>query len=504
MMKRAWGVFIILLIQLVSCTDDPEALLTVATDQVENISQTHASAGGTLKSSDVGSALDVGLVWSTDPSPDISLSTTISAITGGTLTNPFGALMTGLTPNTTYYVRAYVTGSAGTSYGNQLSFTTLADVVPGVETDPATNILYNSASIKGVVFSSGTADVTERGIVYGLSEHPTITGSKKEDGTGTGAFTTVLNDLTENTKYFARAYAINIGGTSYGNEISFSTPSSLTVTTTDPSKITYNSATLNGTVTSVGPSPVTERGIVYGLSEHPTTDGNKVANGSGVGTFTTILNGLAENTKYVVRAYAVNAYGTVYGNEVSFTSRVKALPTSYLGYWYNLNGTGKFIIENDEIIFADTYISYIYDETSISLVDDVYKVSGRRIGWPNPVTFSLKQGADTNGLTIGSTISSQQSVWRVVGRTVGRVTYGTGSASLAFNGTFSTWEETNDAGEKLSWVLTETGRDNWAVYISRDDGARLKIDLTTKSIFFSPTAQDVMTKLYVLTGWFNE
>jgi uncharacterized protein (TIGR02145 family) len=62
-----------------------------------------------------------GVVWSTNPNPDISLSTkTLNGPGFGTFTDN----LTRLVPNTTYYVRAYATNSAGTAYGNQVVFKT--------------------------------------------------------------------------------------------------------------------------------------------------------------------------------------------------------------------------------------------------------------------------------------------------------------------------------------------------------------------------------------------
>jgi uncharacterized protein (TIGR02145 family) len=62
-----------------------------------------------------------GVVWSTSTNPRIALSTKTS---NGTGTGSFTSSLTNLTPKTTYYVRAYATNSAGTGYGNEISFTT--------------------------------------------------------------------------------------------------------------------------------------------------------------------------------------------------------------------------------------------------------------------------------------------------------------------------------------------------------------------------------------------
>jgi len=94
-----------------------------------------------------------------------------------------------------------------------------------------------------------------------------------------------------------------------------------TVTTQAVSDRTTNSATGNGTVTDIGSASVTERGIVWATTTMPTTSNNKtVADGTGLGVFTASISSLALNTTYYIRAYAINTYGTSYGNEVTLTT----------------------------------------------------------------------------------------------------------------------------------------------------------------------------------------
>jgi hypothetical protein len=77
----------------------------------------------------------------------------------------------------------------------------------------------------GNVSNDGNADVTERGVCWGTSTGPTTVDNSLENGSGTGVFTSKLIGLTRGTKYYVRAYAINSEGTSYGNEVSFTTTS---------------------------------------------------------------------------------------------------------------------------------------------------------------------------------------------------------------------------------------------------------------------------------------
>lgn len=83
--------------------------------------------------------------------------------------------------------------------------------------------------------------------------------------------------------------------------------------------ITKNAATAGGDVSDFE-GTILERGIVYSTIGNPTTSDTKIVDVSGNAVFTTSLTGLLPATSYHVRAYAANGSGTVYGNDVSFTT----------------------------------------------------------------------------------------------------------------------------------------------------------------------------------------
>jgi hypothetical protein len=94
---------------------------TQTTKTPSNVTYNAAKSGGNI-TSDGGAAVTArGVCWNTNPNPTITLSTKTS---DGTGTGTFTSSITGLLPNTTYYVRAYATNSLGTSYGNQVTLTT--------------------------------------------------------------------------------------------------------------------------------------------------------------------------------------------------------------------------------------------------------------------------------------------------------------------------------------------------------------------------------------------
>ena len=92
-----------------------------------------------------------------------------------------------------------------------------------VTTSPVSNMALTSAICGGNVIYDGNSDVTARGVCWSTSPNPTVNDSHTSDGSGTGVFTSNLTGLTPNTTYYVRAYATNNTGTSYGNEVSFTT-----------------------------------------------------------------------------------------------------------------------------------------------------------------------------------------------------------------------------------------------------------------------------------------
>ena len=92
------------------------------------------------------------------------------------------------------------------------------------------------------------------------------------------------------------------------------------LTSVSVTNISFTTATSGGNITTDGKSPVTARGVCFGINSGPTIAGTHTADGSGVGSFISNITGLLDGTQYFVRAYATNTGGTAYGNEVTFTT----------------------------------------------------------------------------------------------------------------------------------------------------------------------------------------
>ena len=159
-----------------------------------------------------------GVCWNTTGTANLADSHT----SDGNGTGNFISVLTGLTPNTTYYVRAYIVSDNDTIYGNEVQF--FIQGLPAITTTAASSITNNSAVSGGNITSDGGASITKRGVCWSTAHNPTVADDRTFDSLGIGAFTSNLTGLTPLTTYYVRAYAINSGGITYGNEVTFTTP----------------------------------------------------------------------------------------------------------------------------------------------------------------------------------------------------------------------------------------------------------------------------------------
>jgi uncharacterized protein (TIGR02145 family) len=138
----------------------------------------------------------------------------------------------------------------------------------------------------------------------------------------------LLNSIVAQTQL---QYQLNQqgSGSCAGSTVTLSVSTSVNITTAAVSEISSNAATTGGNITNDGGNPVTQRGVCWSTSPNPTTTDNITNNGNGLGSFTSNLSGLAANTTYYLRAYAVNSAGIFYGNELSFTTANNAIPSTH-------------------------------------------------------------------------------------------------------------------------------------------------------------------------------
>lgn len=288
---------------------------TVTTIAVDSVTGTIARCGGQIVSDGGAVVFQRGVCWNTTQNPTVYGNHTTDGVGNGSFTS----IATGLTPGTTYYIRAYATNTAGTSYGNQFSFTT--PVVPTVTTSQVTNVGVDTAISGGNVTRDGGAAVTARGVCWGTSPNPTIADNFTTDSNGSGAFVSHITGLVTGTTYYVRAYATNVVGTGYGNQETFTTQQ-LPVLSTDPVSVFLDTtATFSGSLLSHGDATVTVRGFCWDPLPDPVVGGSHTTDlTTTIGAFSSNVNTLRMGTTYYMRAYATSSLGTGYGQTVTFST----------------------------------------------------------------------------------------------------------------------------------------------------------------------------------------
>lgn len=99
------------------------------------------------------------------------------------------------------------------------------DQPPVVTTSAVSEIKGTTAICGGSVSDEGSSPVTVRGVCWNTAENPSVNNCKTNDGKGVGSFSSNLTELSQGTKYYARAYAKNDEGTGYGQVVTFTTTS---------------------------------------------------------------------------------------------------------------------------------------------------------------------------------------------------------------------------------------------------------------------------------------
>ena len=95
--------------------------------------------------------------------------------------------------------------------------------LPTVVTEEVINISFTSVTVNGTISQNGGATILSKGVCWNTNPNPTVSNFKTNEGNNSGAFTSNLTGLNENTTYYIRAYATTNTGTAYGNELSFTT-----------------------------------------------------------------------------------------------------------------------------------------------------------------------------------------------------------------------------------------------------------------------------------------
>jgi hypothetical protein len=307
-------VFIAFSVVFHSC--NKEELPALSTISITNITSTSASSGGNITSDGGAGVTARGICWGLNANP----ATSDSKTTDGTGIGQFTSNLTGLTAGSTYHLRAYATNSVGTAYGDDMSFITLGQAATAI-TQAACCISSTGAKLNGTVNANYVSTTVT--FEYGKTTNygQTITAAQSPvTGNSDTNITAEITGLTEGTTYHFRIKTVNSLGTTYGDDIIFTTLYIPTLITTAVTGITSNSASSGGNISSDGGCLITARGVCWGTSDNPTIVDSHTTDGTGTGSFMSKITGLSDATTYNVRAYATNSVGTAYGDQRNFTT----------------------------------------------------------------------------------------------------------------------------------------------------------------------------------------
>jgi len=201
---------------------------SVTTQDATVLETTSARGNGTISSIGDSSVTQHGVIWKAGADPTDIAGADGHTEEGAVGTGAFTSGMTGLSPSTYYWYRAYATNSTGTVYGDAYYFFT--DGIPTVSTQAATAIAATSATGNGTILAGGGESITAHGVVYklgadpGTPADPTTAEGNTDEGVGSaGTFTSAVSGLNVYTGYYCRAYATNLHGTGYGSLVYFQT-----------------------------------------------------------------------------------------------------------------------------------------------------------------------------------------------------------------------------------------------------------------------------------------
>lgn len=339
-----------------------------------------SSSGGNL--SNCGAVTERGICWSTTSNP----TTASSKATCGTGTGTYTGNLTGLLPNTTYYVRSYAINSAGTGYGSQISFTTAAITATLTQYN-----VYGGSNFTAIQYTV-TLGAAAIGTKYFSVTHTNTTNS----GNATENIT-VYNGATSGTlsiSYIKQVSLYNALCDFNGTQAGYTNTSSQlsypiaaikipTLSTTAATAITTTTASSGGNVSSDEGATVTERGICWSTSQNPTTANSKASSGTGTGSFSVGMTGLSTSTTYWVRAYAINAVGTAYGAQVTFTTLANPIIANISSR--SVAGGSTYIAVEWKVTLASSATSAVSIPYSCTNSSNTYYQTGN---WPSIATGS--------------------------------------------------------------------------------------------------------------------
>ena len=304
--------------------------------------------------------LDGAESYQLDVATDNGFTNMVSGYSNLNVGNVLTYAISGLSPNTTYYyrVRGYNPGYTSSASSTITALTLSPSIASTVTTQSLSDVLSTTATGNGTITDLGVPNPTQYGHCWSTNQNPTITDNVSTNGTASniGAFTSTLTSLTPNTTYYVRAYATNLAGTTYGDQVSFTT---LLATPVAKDAQTTNSSIIANWETVVG---ATQYQLdVYTKQDNLPITGSPFIISDGTISFyeiTSLRGGI--DYYYTVTAKNDNV-SSLTSNEITASTLTTGLNTS--------KNTLKFTVLNNNI----------YINTTVGELVEVFNSLGQRI-----------------------------------------------------------------------------------------------------------------------------
>jgi hypothetical protein len=267
----------------------------------------------------------------------------------------------GLQPNTTYYIRTFLTNIDGDYYGSQLEIKTQNPTVTFSEVGVEKSFESALFSSK-YAFSEGSGlNVKTKGFEIDGQTYP-------DSDSANGLINVSVNNLNVNKSYAYKAFAQTEYGYYYSDESTFNTddPTS-TLSSLSVENIGYDNADFSATYENSysGADITTEKGFILSINED-FSNATKHKSETNSKTFKLSKNDLSSGKKYYVKAYVENSYGT-------YTSESKSFETISAGYVFKTNYASE--IDYDSVKLVSEFSQNQGDNLEINEVGFLFSLN---------------------------------------------------------------------------------------------------------------------------------
>jgi uncharacterized protein (TIGR02145 family) len=221
---------------------------------------------------------------------------------------------------------------------------------PTMTTNAVKDITAATAITGGKIVFDGRSKILSSGICWDTVSAPTIAKWKLADSIPGEEFELIIKGLLPAKTYYVRAYAENSIGTGYGEELSFTTLTSVPIVrTVQVTDFMIDSAKSGGLIVSDGGLALLNCGVCWDTVAGPLFSGFKTSDSTGSNEFASIIHGLLPNTKYFFRAYATNSMGTGYGQEIEYKTPkiIPLVSTKIISEKYLYSASAEFTLKTD-------------------------------------------------------------------------------------------------------------------------------------------------------------